>query len=159
MPNQFADLSPIMPPFSRIDPAKLGNPIRYFESTITIAAGPPGVGERIVWGKLPVGARPIGHLGLLSWSGGAASSTLTVGDNVNTARHLAATAVTAAGTAVPSAAAANGGTFRTSDDSSAIQPGNWISSATDNCTLVSVVGGAALQVGQVITLRMPYTDR
>ena len=114
------------------------------------------IGEKIFWGKLPVGARPIGYLGRLEWAAGAAATTLNVGDNVSAARHLAATAVTAAGSATPSVAGANGAIFEATDDTNSV--GNGFSSTTDNCTLVSVVAGATVQTGQVITLTMPYVQ-
>lgn len=122
---------------------------RYFESTYTVpASNGPIIGETITWGDLPLGARLLGHLSELSWSAGAASSTLNLGDAASAARHLAATAVTTAGTAVPRAAQANGAaSFETSDSSTA---------ATNNCRLISTVAGAALQAGQVITLRATY---
>jgi hypothetical protein len=112
------------------------------------------VGEKIYWGQLPLGARVLGHLGLLSFAAGAASSTLNLGDNASAARHLAATAVNAAGSAVPSAAMASGASFETSDATA--NATNLFVSATDNCTLVSTVAGATLGAGQVITLTLPY---
>lgn len=122
--------------------------LRIFEATYTApATGMPAIGDTITWGKLPKGARVLGHLGQLNWSAGTAASTLNLGDAASAARHLAATAITAAGVAVPQAQSALGATFETSDASSA---------ATNNCTLVSTIAGAGLAAGQVITLRVPY---
>jgi hypothetical protein len=132
---------------------KQGGRIRIFEATYT-ALGTEVVGAVIVWGKLPMKARTLGYLGRLRWSAGAASSTLTVGDNVTPARHLAATAVTTAGSATPDVAETGGASFETSDDSNSVA--NGFLSTTDNATLTSTVAGATLQAGQVITLRMPY---
>ena len=166
MPNFYSDLYTTMSatsgfvvagPQTRIKANKLGGMLANFEATYTVPAPPPAIGDKIVWGKLPLGSRPLGHLGLLSWSAGAASSTLNLGDNVSAARHLAATAVTSAGTAVPQAAQVNGASFDTTDDSNRAE--TLFVSTTDNCTLMSTVAGAALQTGQVITLRMPYVQR
>lgn len=127
---------------------RLNGRIRHFEATYTVpAASGPGIGETITWGALPKGARILGHLSKLYWSTGAASSTLNLGDAASAARHLAATAVTTAGNAVPEAAAASGAQFETSDDSTA---------ATNNCNLISTVAGAALQAAQVLTLKVAY---
>jgi hypothetical protein len=138
----------------RIKANKQGGRIRLFEATYTVPAGGLPIADKIVWGKLPVRARTLGFDGRLRWSAGAASSTLNLGDNVSAARHLAATSVASAGSATPDAAEANGASFETSDDSANLA--NGFVSATDDCTLVSVVAGAALQAGQVITLRIPY---
>lgn len=136
-------------PPTRIKANKQHGRLRIFEATATVpATGGPGIGEKITWGKLPKGARVLGNMGLLSFSAGAATSTLNLGDAASDARHLAATSVAAAGTAVPQAQSAAGASFETSDDSGG---------ATDNCTLVSTVAGAALGAGQVITLRVPFT--
>lgn len=141
------------PPVTRVKANKQGGRIRIFEATYTVV-GTVAVADKIVWGKLPVRARVLGHLAQLNWATGAASSTLNLGDNVSAARHLAATAITTAGTATPQAQSASGASFETSDDTANV--GNSFVSATDDCTLISVVAGATLQVGQVITLRVPY---
>lgn len=140
-------------PATRLKANKQGGRIRIFEATYTVA-GTVAVGDKIVWGKLPVKARTLGHMARLRWSAGAASSTLNLGDNVTAARHLAATAVTTAGSATPDAAEVGGASFETSDDSNSVA--NGFTSTTDDCTLISTVAGATLQAGQVITLRMPY---
>lgn len=135
-------------PQARVKANKQGGRVRFFESTATVpASGGPAVGEKITWGTLPIGARVIGHLSHLSFSAGAASSTINVGDAASPARHLAATSVAAAGSAVPNAQSAAGATFETSDASA---------TTADNCTLESVVAGAALGAGQVLTLRIAY---
>src|SRR3546814_4749839 len=86
-------------------------------------------------------------LSQLNWSTGTASSTLTLGDAADADRHLAATAITTAGVAVPDDQSASGAVFETSDASAA---------ATNNCQLVSTVAGAAIGASQVITLRVAY---
>jgi hypothetical protein len=141
-------------PATRLKANKQGGRIRIFEATYTVPVGGIAVADKIVWGKLPVKARTLGHLARLRWSAGAASQTLNLGDNASAARHLAATSVTTAGTATPDAAEVHGASFETSDDSA--NYGNGFVSATDDCTLISTVAGATLTAGQVITLRMPY---
>lgn len=122
--------------------------VRFFESTYTVpASSGPAIGETIAWGALPLGARVLGHLSRLRWSTGATSSTLNLGDAASATRHLAATAVTTAGTATPDLAEFGGASFEVTDVST---------SATNNGTLISTVAGAALQVGQVISLRIAY---
>lgn len=122
--------------------------VRFFESTYTVpASNGPIIGETITWGSLPLGARVLGHLSRLRWSAGAASSTLNLGDAASAARHLAATAVTTAGSATPDVAEVGGASFEVTDVSTA---------ATNNGTLISTVAGAALQAAQVINLRVAY---
>lgn len=145
-----------LPPTIRNKANKQHGHLRTFEATYVVPAVPPVVADKIVWGKLPVRSRVFGHLSSMSWSTGAASSTLNLGDNVSAARHLAATAVTTAGTATPNAQSASGASFETSNDSNSV--GNGFTSPLDDCTLVSTVAGAALQAGQVITLRVTYAN-
>jgi len=120
--------------------------VRLFEATVTPAVA-VAIGETITWGSLPKGARVLGHLSKLYFSAGTASSTLNLGDAASAARHLAATAINAAGSAVPEAQSASGAQFETSDDSTA---------ATNNCTLISTVAGADIPIGQVLTLKIAY---
>jgi hypothetical protein len=81
-----------------------GGRIRYLESTyIAPSSGTaPAIADRIIWGKLPVRARILGHLSRLDFNAGTASCTINLGDQFSAARHLAATAINAAGTATPS---------------------------------------------------------
>lgn len=120
--------------------------VRLFEATVTPAVA-VAIGEKITWGSLPKGARVLGHLSKLYFSAGTASSTLNLGDAASAARHLAATAINAAGSAVPEAQSASGAQFETSDDSTA---------ATNDCTLISTVAGAGIPIGQVLTLKIAY---
>ena len=126
---------------------RLNGRLRVFQSTYVVPAGGLAIADTINWGPLPIGARTLGHLAQLSFSAGTASATLTVGDAASAARHLAATSIAAAGTAVPNAANASGAQFETSDASSA---------ATNNCNLISTLAGAGMPAGQVVTLTMPY---
>lgn len=128
-----------------------GGDIQVFVSTYTVpASGGPGIGEYISWGFLPFGARLMPTTKLY-FAAGAASSTLNLGDPVTPARYLAATAVTSAGSAVAEAQFANGALF----DVAVVKPGD----ATDQSELRSVVAGAALQAGQVITLVAQYAQQ
>lgn len=128
-----------------------GGDIQVFVSTYTVpASGGPGIGEYITWGFLPFGARLMPTTKLY-FAAGAASSTLNLGDPVTPARYLAATAVTSAGSAVAEAQFANGALF----DVAIVKPGD----ATDQSELRSVVAGAALQAGQVITLVAQYAQQ
>lgn len=150
MPNFNADNAANMAatPPARIKANKQHGRLRIFEATfVNPASGGAAIADTITWGTLPVGARVLGHLAQLNWSTGAASCTLNLGDAASAARHLAATAVTTAGVAVPQAQSASGASFETSDGSG---------SATDNCTLKSTVAGANVAAGQVITLRVPF---
>jgi len=127
--------------------------IRWFESRYVVpAAGGPIVGERITWGRLPTRAKVVPLLSRMQWSAGAASSTLTVGDEVTTNRYLAATSVTAAGGSLltdPS------GAPLLYEVTSGVQDTDPNPPNVDN-VIVSVVAGAALQAGQAITLRLAY---
>lgn len=135
-------------PQARVKTNKQHGRIRWFESTYTApASGTPQIADTITWGKLPVGARVIGPLSSLAYSAGTASSTLNVGDAASAARHLAATAINAAGATALANPASGAASFETSDDSAA---------ATNNCTLISTVAGAAVAASQVITLRVAY---
>lgn len=147
-----AALLALTPP-SRVEVNKLHGRIRYMEALFTVPVSGVAIADTITWGPIPRGARILGHLSELSWSTGAASSTLNLGDAASAARHLAATAVTTAGQAVPRAASALGlASFETTDDSLA----SGLPSATNNTVLRSTVAGAALVAGQTIYLRMAY---
>lgn len=118
-----------------------GGRVRSLVASYTVpATGGPAVGDVIEWGILPVGSRVLGHASKLFWSAGAATSTVSVGDSASSARHLAQTGVTTAGSALTEAASANGGSFE----------------ASGATTVTSTVAGAALGAGQVLTLHMQY---
>lgn len=125
---------------------RLHGRLRIFQATVTPTVA-VAIGETITWGSLPVGARVLGHLSKLYFSAGTASSTINLGDAASAARHLAATAIDSAGSAVPEAASAAGAQFETSDNSNA---------ATNDCTLISTVAGAAIPIGQKLTLTVAY---
>lgn len=81
--------------------------VRYFESIYRAPASgtAPAIADRIIWGKLPTKARIIGHMSKLYFTAGTVASTINLGDQFLPARHLAATAINAAGSAVPEASA------------------------------------------------------
>lgn len=118
---------------------KLNGRIRYFEATYTApAAGTaPAIADKIIWGKLPVKARILGHLSKLYWTTGTASCTLNLGDSAVAARHLAATAITAAGGAIPEAAAITQSTVAD------------VTINTNTLTNVKSIGG--YQIGAIVT--------
>lgn len=64
----------------------------------------PAIADRIIWGKLPIRSRLLGFDSRLQWGTGTASCTLNLGDHIVPARYLAATAITTASTATPTAA-------------------------------------------------------
>ncbi len=135
-------------PPSRVESNKQNGRIRWFEATYTApAAGTPQVGDTITWGELPLNARIIGPLSSLNYSAGTAASTINVGDAASPARHLAATAINAAGNTALANPANGAASFETSDTSGG---------ATDNCNLMSTVAGAAIAANQVITLRIAF---
>ena len=92
---------------TRVKANRQGGRIRHFEATYVAPASgtAPAIGDKIVFGKLPAKARILGHASKLYWTTGTAACTLALGDNVVAARHLAATAVTTAGSALPEASA------------------------------------------------------
>lgn len=103
---------------------KLGGRLRFaeFHYKAPATGTAPAIGDIIYWGKLPIGARLVPHLSQLSWDTGTASCTLNLGDNVVPARHLAATAVTTTGAAIPAVSQlANAGTGNTTNGSAIVQ--------------------------------------
>jgi hypothetical protein len=114
MPDFAADLQTTLngpafgqPLATRTKSNRQGGRVRFFEAMYRAPASgtAPAIADRIIWGKLPTKARIIGHLSKLYWTTGTASCTLTLGDQFVPARHLAATAITTAGGAVPEASA------------------------------------------------------
>ncbi len=85
---------------------RLHGRVRYLHSLFRAPASgtSPAIGDKIIWGKLPLGARILGHLSRIDFNTGTASCTINLGDQFQAARHLAATSIAAAGTATPSAA-------------------------------------------------------
>lgn len=114
MPDFQADLQTILtgpafgqPLATRTKSNRQGGRLRLFESMYRAPASgtAPAIADRIIWGKLPVKSRILGHLSRVYWTAGTASCTLSLGDQMVAARHLAATAITTAGNATPDVAA------------------------------------------------------
>ena len=80
--------------------------IRLFESLYQAPASgtTPAIGDKIIWGQLPLGAVLLSHIARMDWNTGTAACTINLGDSVSTAKHLGATAITGAGSAVPNGA-------------------------------------------------------
>lgn len=91
------------PVATRVKVNKLGGRLRFAEFLFVApsAGTAPAIADKIIWGKLPVGAKFVNHLSKMYWNTGTASCTLNLGDSVVPARHLAATAVTTTGSVVP----------------------------------------------------------
>ena len=117
--------------------------LRYFMSSYTVPVGGLSIGDVIRWIDLPAGARLVGYQTILGCAAGTASSTLNVGDSASAARYLAASSVASAAEFTCKAAETNGATgFVT----------------TAKTTVQSVVAGAGLLAGQVITLKGCYVQ-
>lgn len=127
------------PLVTRMKSNRMGGRIRYagFMFKAPASGTAPAIGDKIVWGKLPVGARVLGHLSRLDFNAGTAACTLNLGDQFQAARYLAATAINAAGTATPSAAVFS--TTATADVT------------INNTVLTGVKGLGAFTIGAVIT--------
>lgn len=137
-------------PQTLVKPNVQGADIQTFISTYTVPVGGQPIADVISWGYLPLGARLMPGTKVYC-SVGAASSTLNLGDAVTPARYMAATSVATAGSAAAEAQFANGALFEVT----VTKPGD----ATDTSELRSVVAGAALLAGQVITLVAQYAGQ
>lgn len=146
MANFIADLQTLLdgpvygqPLANRIKVNRVGGRIRVLHSLFRAppSGTAPAIADKIIWGKVPVGARLLGHLGRLDFNAGTASCTLNVGDNTLAARHLAATAINAAGSATPSAA---------------IFSSTCVADVTlGSATLTNVKGLGACGIGDIVT--------
>lgn len=137
-------------PQTLVKPSLQGADIQTFISTYTVPVGGQPVGDIISWGYLPFGARLMPG-SKMYFAAGTASTTLNLGDAVTPARYMAATSVAAAGSAAIEAQFANGALA----DVTVVKPGD----ATDTSELRSVVAGATLLAGQVITLVAQYAGQ
>ncbi|MGH8387639.1 MAG: hypothetical protein ACRESJ_19485 [Pseudomonas sp.] len=137
-------------PQTLVKPNLQGADIQTFISTYTVPAGGQPIADVISWGYLPLGARLMPGTKFY-FAAGTASSTLNLGDAVAPARYMAATSVAAAGSAVADAQFANGALAEVT----VVKPGD----ATDTSELRSVVAGATLLAGQVITLVAHYAGQ
>lgn len=124
---------------NRVPANKFGGRIRIAEFSYTAPSSgtSPAIADKIVWGKLPAKARILGHASKLYWTTGTASCTLNLGDGQVAARHLAATAITTAGGAVPEAAA--------------ITQSATATTVLGSNQLTAVTSQGAFQVGAIVT--------
>lgn len=143
-------------PPTKVKVNQLHGRVRYALGLWPATASAPQIADFLYMVRVPVGARILGHLSQLAWFTGTALETLTVGDTASTARHLAATAATTAGNAIPQAVTGATGAigFETTDGTLA----SGVPSATNNCDIGCLVAGAAVAVTQLIALHMAYVQ-
>lgn len=141
----------------RVKVNRLHGRIRFALGLWAANATAPQIADILYFVRLPKGVRILGHLSQLSFNAGTAASTMNLGDNASAARHLAATAINAAGVAVPDAVTKNLGVtpFETTDDT---RDGTGLGSATNDCDLRGTVAGAVVAVTQNLALYMAYVQ-
>lgn len=137
-------------PQTLVKPNLQGADIQTFISTYTVPAGGQPIADVISWGYLPFNARLMPGTSIFC-AAGTASSTINLGDPVNPARYMAASSAASAGKLPAEAQFANGALFEVL----VTKPGD----ATDTSELRSVVAGATLLAGQVLTLVAFYTSQ
>lgn len=213
-------------PATRVKANRAAGRIRFFNSVYRAPASgtAPAIGDKIIWGKLPIKSRVLPYLSMLAYNAGTASCTANLGDQFLATRYLGATAINAAGTTIltggilsqtatadvtissavltnvkslgaftvggivtgtgiPTATyvlavdyhaktvtlsavatatntavtiTAVGAPYETQDDSS--NATNAYASATDDCTLISVIAGAQVANNQMISLMVAYVQ-
>lgn len=131
--------------------------IRYACGLWAANAVAPQIADILYFVRLPVGARILGWLSQLSFNAGTAASTMNLGDNASAARHLAATAINAAGVAVPQAVTGSLGVtaYETTDGT---KDGTGVPSATNDTDIRGTVAGAVVAVTQNLALHMAYVQ-
>lgn len=150
MATFYADTAAaIQPAGAKTKSNKYVGRVRYLEAIFVVPVGGVAIGDEIVWAKPVPGTRVLAQFANVDYSAGAASSTINLGDNVTPTRYMAATSVAAAGTTAFTKAANGASNFEMTDNSGG---------ATDNCTIKSIVAGAALQAGQSIVVRMQFVN-
>lgn len=137
-------------PQTLVKPNLQGGDLQVFISTYTVPVGGVAIADVISWGYLPFGARLMPGTAIYC-SAGTASSTINLGDPVTPARYMAASAAASAAKLVAEAQFASGGLAEVT----VVKPGD----ATDTSELRSVVAGAALLAGQVLTLVAVYAGQ
>lgn len=130
-------------PQTLVKPNAQGADVQVFISTFTVPAGGLAIADVISWGFLPLGARLMPGSAVFC-AAGTASSTINLGDAVAPARYMAASSAAAAAKLPAEAQFASGALFEVG----VVKPGD----ATDQSEIRSVVAGAALLAGQVLTL-------
>lgn len=141
----------------RVKVNRLHGRLRFAMGLWAANAVAPQIADILYFVRLPKGVRIIGHLSQLSFNAGTAASTMNLGDNASAARHLAATAINAAGVAVPDAVTKNLGVtpFETTDSG---LDGTGVPTATNDCDLRGTVAGAVVAVTQNLALMMAYVQ-
>jgi len=137
-------------PQTLVKPNLQGGDLQVFISTYTVPVGGQAIGDIISWGYLPFGARLMPGTAIYC-AAGTASSTLNLGDPVTPARYMAASSVASAAKLPAEAQFTNGALAEVT----IVKPGD----ATDTSELRSVVAGATLLAGQVITLVAVYAGQ
>ena len=137
-------------PQTLVKPNLQGADVQCFISTFTVPVGGLAITDVISWGFLPLGARLMPGSAIYC-AAGTASSTLNLGDPVTPARYMAASSVASAAKLVAEAQFAAGALAEVD----VAAPGQ----ATDRSELRSVVAGATLLAGQVITLVALYAGQ
>ena len=137
-------------PQTLVKPNLQGGDLQVFISTYTVPVGGQAIGDIISWGYLPFGARMMPGSAIYC-AAGTASSTLNLGDPVTPARYMAASSVASAAKLPAEAQFTNGALAEVT----IVKPGD----ATDTSELRSVVAGATLLAGQVLTLVAFYAGQ
>ncbi|MBD9459119.1 hypothetical protein IB241_15660 [Pseudomonas sp. PDM05] len=137
-------------PQTLVKPNLQGADIQVFVSTYTVPTGGLAIADVISWGYLPLGARLMPGSAIFC-AAGTASSTINLGDPVAPARYMAAASVATAAKLPAEAQFTNGALAEVT----VVKPGD----ATDTSELRSVVAGAGLPAGQVITLVALYAGQ
>lgn len=137
-------------PQQMVKPNLQGADVQCFISQFTVPVGGLAIADIISWGYLPLGARLMPGSAIYC-AAGTASSTLNLGDAVAPARYMAAASVASVAKLPAEAQFASGALFEVG----VVKPGD----ATDHSELRSVVAGAGLPAGQVITLVALYAGQ
>jgi hypothetical protein len=137
-------------PQTLVKPNLQGGDLQAFISTYTVPAGGQAIADVISWGYLPFGARLMPGTAIYC-SAGTASSTINLGDPVTPARYMAASSAASAAKLLAEAQFASGALAEVT----VVKPGD----ATDTSELRSVVAGATLLAGQVLTLVAVYAGQ
>lgn len=143
-------------PPTKIKVNLLGGRLRYSFAQFTnfVAAA---IADVIYMGRLPRGARMLGHLSQVTWNTGAASCTANLGDNVTVARHMGATAITAAGNSTPQFVTSSNGVigYETTDET---RDGTGTPTSTNDCDLRHTLAGANMQASQIIANHIMFVQ-
>ena len=147
----------IATPPVRVRVNQLHGRVRYALGTWLANAAAPQIADILYFVRLPKGVLILGYLSQLSFNNGTAASTLNLGDSASAARHMAATAINAAGVATPDAVTKNLGVvgYTTTDQT---LDGTGVPTATNDCDIRGTVAGAVIAVTQNLALSMAYVQ-